>query len=46
MEKYNNISRKICKNVVQQEVQRKVRNNYTAPFIKRFALKKLVQFLY
>ena len=53
-EKYNKISSKIYKHIVQQKVkqkvqqkmQQKVDNNHVALLIKRFALTKLVEFLY
>ena len=54
MEKYNKISSKMYKHLVQQiiqqnvqqKVQQKVHNNYVAPFIKQSVFTKLVESLY
>ena len=46
MKKYNNISSKMYKHLIQQKVQQKVqqkmRNNYVSLLIKRFLFVKLV----
>ena len=50
MEKYNKISSKMYKHLVQQKgqqkMQQKVRNNYVALLIKRFGFTNLVESLY
>ena len=46
MEKYNKISSKMYKNLVQQKVQEKMHNNYVVPLIKQFVFTKLVESLY
>ena len=46
MKKYNKISNKMYKHLVQQKVQQKVHNNYVALFIKQFKFTKLVESLY
>ena len=50
MEKYNKISSKMYKHlvqqIVQQKLQQKVHNNYVAPLIKQFVFTKLVESLY
>ena len=46
MEKYNKISTKMYKHLVQQKGQQKMRNNYVALLIKRFVFSKLVESLY
>ena len=47
MHKYNKISSKMYKHLVQQkveqQVQQKVHNNYVALFMKRFVFTKLVE---
>ena len=50
MEKYNKISSKMYKHLVQQimqqKVQQKVHNNYVALLIKQFVFTKLQESLY
>ena len=50
MQKYNKISSKMCKHlkqqIVQQQVQEKVHNNYVALLIKQFFFAKLDESLY
>ena len=46
MEKYNKISSKMYKNLVQQKVQQKMHNKYVAPLIKQFVFTRLVESLY
>ena len=46
MEKYNKISCKMYKQLVQQTAQQKVHNNYVALLIKQFVFTKLVESLY
>ena len=46
MKKYNKVSSKMNKPLVEQIVQQKVRNNYVAPLIKQFVFTKLAESLY
>ena len=43
--KYNKISSKMYKQLLQQIVQQKVHNNYVALLIKQFVFNKLVESL-